>query len=178
MANTVWNLEYSVLSFLPPFTGKTTKVGRERTLKLPRGLSGVYLIKEDDKLVCVGMSGFCVWYTLYRHFNVWVDKRKGKKGGPNEYGISRVSYEPFLEAFNYEVAIFLTKDKQAALELEKHLILKYMPRDNRMKYDHFILSHDYKIIAKTDITEEFDEEQYYTKNLYGYNSTIGDEAPF
>ena len=104
--------------FLPPYKreGKTNFPETQRR-------SGVYIIKEDSRIVYVGMSGGNLYKTLYRHFETWdhpyqeVTTYAGKKN-------------------KYLVRIVLCTPGQAA-RLERYLIKKLNPRDNTVKYEHY-----------------------------------------
>jgi hypothetical protein len=94
----------------------------------------VYLIRENDVLVYVGYAGECLYRTLYRHFQSWTDKNyKGHKVAPPSY---RVSYRRLMDINTYTVRMVYCSKKQAS-RLEKVLILKYNPRDNRIKYEEY-----------------------------------------
>jgi excinuclease UvrABC nuclease subunit len=82
--------------------------------------SGVYVIKENDKIVYIGYSESNLYKTLYRHFQSW--------------------NHPFQEVItyagkrkNYSVRVVLCSPAKAA-RLERALIMKHQPRDNAMKY--------------------------------------------
>ncbi|MFA6918437.1 MAG: hypothetical protein WC285_06485 [Candidatus Gracilibacteria bacterium] len=109
--------------FLPPYKspGKTMFPEIQRR-------SGVYLIKENAKLVYVGMSGGNLYKTLYRHFEAW-----------NHPDQEVVSYQSRMKKNKYTVRCVLCKPGQAA-RLEKYLILKFKPRDNEIKYNNYQLS--------------------------------------
>lgn len=83
------------------------------------GKSGVYIIYKNDKPVYVGMSGYNIYKTMYRHFQEW--------GTSNQ---TRTTYQ-YLKGITCRV--ILCTPKQAE-HLEKMLILKYKPKDNPMKY--------------------------------------------
>ena len=107
-----------VFKYRPPYqkNGKTNfPETRERT--------GVYLIKEDGKLVYIGYSGNNLYRTMYRHFQAWDDKTK-------QY---RVSYAGRLGRHKYTVRVVYCTPLQA-VELEFALIIKHHPRDNENKY--------------------------------------------
>ena len=96
--------------------------------------SGVYLIKENDKLVYVGFSGSDLYRTLYRHFQVWTDKNyRGGKAAPPEH---RVTYVSKMKRNRYTVRVTLCTPAQAE-RLERMLIRKHNPRDNRAKYESY-----------------------------------------
>lgn len=81
--------------------------------------SGVYLIYKNGVLRYVGMSGYNVYKTMYRHFQSWKDETQ-----------VRTSYRN-LKGFSCRVVLC---SKSQAQKLEKMLILKYKPTDNPEKY--------------------------------------------
>lgn len=103
--------------YLPPYkaSGKTNFPETQKK-------SGAYLIKENGKIVYVGMSGVNLYKTLYRHFQIWNHRHQPV-----------VTYVHKLHRHKYTVRVILCTPKQAA-RLEKALILKYKPRDCREKY--------------------------------------------
>lgn len=100
--------------FLKPYQNKKT------TFRNTDKKSGVYLIKENDKLVYIGFSSVNLYRTLYRHFQTW--------NHPQQEVVSYSNRE------NYTVRVVLTTPKQAP-KLEEALILKHKPRDNRRKIE-------------------------------------------
>ena len=106
-----------VYKFLPPYNAE----GRTNFL-YTKNRAGIYLIKEDNKLVYVGYSGYNVYKTLYRHFQQW-----------NHHSQEVVSYKHRQRNHRYTVRVVLCTDRQAAA-LEKRLIQKYHPRDNSQQY--------------------------------------------
>jgi len=102
--------------FLPPYTdeGKTTFADA-------RGQSGVYLIKNSAKeIIYVGYSRNNLYRTLYRHFQTWNDREQ-----------PRITYS---KTGGYTVRVILTTPQQAE-RLEKYLVKRYQPRDNKTVYD-------------------------------------------
>jgi excinuclease UvrABC nuclease subunit len=82
--------------------------------------AGVYIIrsKKTKKPVYVGYSANNLKKTLYRHFQNWNDRQQDR----------------FIYDKNkYELKIYRTGTKTAA-RLEKYLIDKLKPRDNKLKY--------------------------------------------
>lgn len=120
--------------FQKPYTqaGKTT---------FPeRGKTGVYLIKEDGKLVYVGYSENDLYKTMYRHFQTWNHRQQPV-----------VSYAGKRK--EYTVRVVYTKTGAQAASLEKALIKKHEPRDCRNKYRQLELSgFDQKILNDYDTT--------------------------
>lgn len=124
-----------VFKFFSPY-----RAGGKTTFPDSRTRTGVYLIKENGKLVYVGYSGTDLYKTMYRHFQEWNDRTQQ----------IRITYYNKLKTNNYTVRIIYCTPKQAA-RLEGALILKHQPRDNTNTYlgfeldnaDHQILD-DYK----------------------------------
>lgn len=128
-------LEIENIEFAVAYNGKWCSLKNKYKKK------GVYLIKENGVLVYIGMSGSCVKKALYRHFQIWNDRRW--EYYPSEHQYERVVYD--RNEYKYEVAIIESED---AANLEKKLILKYNPRDNARKYYSYLLDKDgnlYKI---------------------------------
>lgn len=130
--------------FLPPYKspGKTNFPQTQKK-------SGVYIIKEDNKIVYVGMSGTNLYRTLYRHFEAWKHKYQ-----------EVTTYQSRLKLHKYTVRVIFCTSNQAA-RLERILIKKIKPRDNDVKYE------NYKI--------EFQDNKIY--NSYQDCMTL-DEVPF
>jgi len=105
-----------VFKFLPPYRDGRTSFPKTNKR------SGVYLIKENGKLVYVGMSKTNLYKTLYRHFETWSSKHQVV-----------TTYVNKLHRFNYTVRVIMTTPPQA-IRLERALIKKYNPRDNSEKY--------------------------------------------
>lgn len=107
-----------VFKFLPPYkpSGKTNfPEAQKRT--------GVYLIKKNNVIVYVGYSASNLYKTLYRHFQTWNDKQQP----------DRISYQEQLSRNKFTVRVVYCTPKRAAA-LEKALILKHNPKDNKLKY--------------------------------------------
>ena len=113
--------------FVAPYDSK----GKARIQSIKKR-SGIYIIKENNKIVYVGMSGYNLYKTMYRHFQSWED---------TQY---RVTYQDQIDTNKYTVRVVLCSPAKAE-KLEKGLILKYQPRDNAHKYEQ--LTKD----AKTDL---------------------------
>jgi len=104
------------------FTEPYIKPGRT-TFPETRDHAGVYIIKEDGKVVYVGFSGYSVYKTMYRHFQTW-----------NHRFQKVISYASRMKRHHYTVRPILCSGKQA-YALEKRLIKKYHPRDNEITYE-------------------------------------------
>jgi hypothetical protein len=98
-----------------PYNGKKTTLAKDLS-KTP----GVYLIKskQTGKIKYVGHSATNLKRTLYRHFQQWNDKAQ-----------DRYVYDKN----KYLIRVIKTTSKRAP-ELEKYLIDKYKPKDNKNKY--------------------------------------------
>ena len=103
--------------FVTPYRVSEGKI--RTTLRYFRLLKGVYMIKEGESIIYVGMSGHCVYKALYRHFERWNDPR-----------IERQVYLNDLD--KYQVAIIASDNFS---QLEKDLIRHLHPRDNREYYE-------------------------------------------
>ncbi|MDR1552567.1 MAG: GIY-YIG nuclease family protein [Prevotellaceae bacterium] len=106
-----------VYKFLPPYQKDGKATFRESLNR-----TGVYIIKENEKIVYIGYSGYNLYKTMYRHFQSWNHKFQDV-----------VSYKSTLNRKKYTVRIVYCTKKQAYV-LEKKLIQKYKPRDNELKY--------------------------------------------
>lgn len=91
----------------------------DERIRQAKGKAGVYIIKENNKIVYVGHSKTQLYKTITRHFHKW------------EHTSRQVSYDVF--SANYKVKIIFTP-KSEAKDLECKLILKHNPRDNQEKY--------------------------------------------
>lgn len=83
--------------------------------------SGIYLIKENGKVVYVGHSQNNLYKTLYRHFQHWYHKLQYV-----------VTYKGRMNQHRYTVAVEYLTSAQAVRK-EHELLLKYRPRDNKAK---------------------------------------------
>jgi excinuclease UvrABC nuclease subunit len=104
-----------VYRFRPPY-----KANGKTTYPDTRQKSGVYIIKENGRIVYVGRSAANLYKTLYRHFEHWSHRSQEV----TTYKGSRKSYT---------VRVILCTPRQAA-RLEMYLIKKIQPRDNEAKY--------------------------------------------
>jgi len=86
--------------------------------------SGVYIIKKNDKIIYIGYSNSDLYKTLYRHFQTWNDKQSPE----------RISYKNQLKNNEFMVRVVYCSPKRAEA-LEKALILKHRPKDNKLKYN-------------------------------------------
>lgn len=117
------------LGFEKPFKSNIQAgIYKKRTFAKQRGKYGVYLIKENGKIVYVGMSQSCVVEAMYRHFYHWNTTRNFQY---------RVTYFDRMSLHNYTVQIMFT-NKDEAPKLEQSLILLMQPRDNRERYEELI----------------------------------------
>ena len=102
-----------VQKFVPPYTD----AGKPR-LKNTWKKSGVYLIKENNKIVYIGHSGYNLYKTMYRHFQNWDSHQT--RATYKAKGNKRKKYLVQI--------IFCTPKQTDKIETEK--IKKYNPRDN------------------------------------------------
>lgn len=106
--------------FIPVYKELPTKSKNGKSnIAWSRGKKGVYIIKEDNKIVYVGYSVSNLYKTIIRHFQEWNDSSQE----------GRVSYRSRLNKHRYTVRIIIA-DQSRASKLEKGLIEKYQPRDN------------------------------------------------
>jgi len=92
--------------------------------------AGVYIIKYKGQVVYVGLSRSDVQNTLYRHFQIWNDRRTNwtKKMQPYE----RVTYAS-KNRENFLIKVIFCKSTIEAEILEQLLISKFKPKDNSLK---------------------------------------------
>jgi excinuclease UvrABC nuclease subunit len=104
--------------------------------------TGCYIIKENDKIVYIGMSKTNLYKTLYRHFQTWHHSQQ-----------EVITYVNKLKSNRYTVRVVYCTPLQAE-KLERALIIKYKPRDNWMKYDSYQLrTTDKNLVAQYEETE-------------------------
>ena len=127
--------------FIPPYKspGKTN-------FPKAQNHSGVYLIKENGKLVYVGYSAKNLYKTMYRHFQQWHHNYQ-----------EAITYVNKLNRHKYLVRVIYCTPQQAQ-RLERALIIKHKPRDNDMKYKQHILNFQdrktVEIYNETPVTTE------------------------
>lgn len=142
--------------FIKPYLEKTGKNGK-CTLKATG--KGVYIIKENNKVVYIGYSGYDVKQTLYRHFQKWNDKRH-----PETKRVQRIErvtyYNKNFDNDNYLIKVVFCKTAKEAEQLESALIKKFRPRDNSVKLDLMDLMDYSKTIEKYNEAEEIKKEDY------------------
>lgn len=92
-------------------------------LGFTKGKKGVYIIKELNQIVYVGYSEHDLYKTITRHFQKWNDEQQPE----------RISYSNQKEFIDFKIRVILCDDKRLA-DLEKGLIMKYAPRDNKLHY--------------------------------------------
>ena len=125
--------------FLPPYkkNGKTT-------FPELKGRHGVYLIKEDGKIVYIGHSCKHLYKVVYRHFQKWTEASLITGNW-----LYHTTYKRKMKRHHYTVRIVLTNTCAQAERLERALIIKYQPRDNRQKYDDYKLDLTDKKLVKS-----------------------------
>lgn len=85
-----------------------------------RGRKGVYIIKENNKIVYIGSSESDLYKTAIRHFQVWNDRNQ----------VQRVSYVTRLRRKKYTIRIVEVSPVSRIHLLEAKLIDRHNPRDN------------------------------------------------
>lgn len=121
-----------VMRYIPPYKANGKTQFRDSILDK----SGVYLIKEDDRLVYVGYSAKNLYKTLYRHFEQW-----------NHSQQKVTSYANRLRRKKYTVRVILCTPLQAE-RLERALVIRHKPRDNDQKYEQYRLELQDKTVVK------------------------------
>ncbi len=96
--------------------------------------AGVYIIREDQRVVYVGLSKQDVRKRMYRKFEV-----------TRNYRYDRVCYRDRITLHTYEVAIVIAPDQEERELIEAHLIALFNPRDNKQT----------EIIELLEVPEEF-----------------------
>lgn len=121
---------------------------------------GVYMIYRNERLVYIGYSGNNLYRTMYRHFQRWSCKKCNLKW-------IGISYYSQMSSHKFTVRVCLTNTATQAANLEKALILKYQPADNKDKLQNYAPTK-----AIDTIEQWFDEAPAKT------NTEIEDEVPF
>ena len=115
-----------VYKFAPPYRHDKARNSKRTTFPETRDHAGVYIIKEDGKIVYVGFSSYSVYKTMYRHFQEWNHRQQ-----------QVITYRSRMKRHTYTVRPILCTDRQA-YALEKRLIRKYHPRDNEITYEQML----------------------------------------
>lgn len=105
-------------TFLAPYTAERKK--NINSLFWNKKQIGVYFLKEGEQIIYVGYSGSQLCKTIYRHFQTWNDSQQ-----------ERFVYDPQ----KIKVRIIFLNDKKRAEVLEKYLVKKLKPRDNKQKFE-------------------------------------------
>lgn len=92
-----------------------------------RKKTGIYIIRENGKIVYIGYSGIDIYRTMYRHFQSW-----------NHRGQVVITYVDKLSSKKYTVQVTLCSPAKAE-KLERTLVIKHQPRDNENKYRQYKL---------------------------------------
>ena len=90
-----------------------------------KGKSGVYHIFDGNKRVYVGHSSYNLYKTILRHFQEWNDEAQP----------GRITYVNKRKS-RFSVKVWLTNSYDAPILEETH-ILKYRPRDNKLKIESY-----------------------------------------
>ena len=135
--------------FIDVFKTLKSKKGRKTNLSFAFGKSGVYIIKENNKIVYIGQSGSNLYRTILRHFQCWNDRTQ-----------ARVTYINKLSKNKYKVrVVFVPPNK--ALQLERDLIAKYKPRDNPDKIQQVLEFQEQRKNKTYKVTDDFLKERDY-----------------
>lgn len=86
---------------------------------------GIYEIFYKDDLVYIGFSGVDLYTTILRHFEKWYDSEQP----------DRIFYSRDIDNYFVRVTVYNKKTRNRIHDIEKGLILKYKPRDNKTLYD-------------------------------------------
>lgn len=139
--------------YIPVYTERPREGKRGKSnLGFAKDKSGVYLIKENGKIVYVGQSQNNLYRTITRHFQDWNDRRSP----------DRVTYRYKMDRNRYTVRIVFVSPSRA-LKLEEMLIKRHRPRDNAAKL------HEIESFTPTKGMENVLEE---------YEESYTDEVPF
>jgi hypothetical protein len=131
--------------FFPPYYKKNNSLKCSLDHSKVKDKTGVYLIKQDSKIVYVGYSIGSLYKTIYRHFQDWNDKAQDRK---------------VYDKTGVKIRVFFCTPKQAD-RLETYLIQKLKPRDNKQTYQTNIVeitnySDSFKYLTDADIlVDEF-----------------------
>jgi len=122
---------------------------------------GVYIIKRKGKVVYVGMARKDVRNTLYRHFQVWTDRRANwtKKNEPYE----RVTYNG-LNRDEFLVKVIFCKGPIECEIMEQLLIKRLRPKDNSLKIYLYTENEFKQVESKIDAAEGW--KSSYTENPF------------
>lgn len=77
--------------------------GKKTTFSGNKKSAGVYFIKENGVIVYIGFSGTCLYSTLYRHFQQWIDNRNKYQIINSSPPYPRVTYYHTLNERDYSV---------------------------------------------------------------------------
>ncbi len=103
---------------------------------------GVYIIKENGRIVYVGKSHSNIYKTAMRHFQQWNDPFQ-----------DRITYAEKINSNRYTIRIIEANKSRIDL-IESGLIEKYNPRDNKDKQLSFQDEYSEKIMDQLDQVEE------------------------
>jgi hypothetical protein len=133
-------------TFVPVYTGLR---GKRRICGIKRSpaveKAGCYIIKWDGVIVYIGFSSTNAHRVLYRHFQRWTDIRWIGYG--NYIRLNSYSAVTEEEWSMYEVSLVNCADGRIAQLMEKQLICGLNPRDNVLKYTHYILPEEEEAVA-------------------------------
>lgn len=120
------------LQFKKPYQeGKNSLGNRKSNITGCWDKFGLYFIKENGRLVYIGKSSHNLHKTMYRHFEKWECRDWWKE----QYTLRSLTSMYNLNDTEkvYTVSFLVTKPGDEK-ELEKILVVKHNPRDNKVKY--------------------------------------------
>lgn len=123
-----------------------------------KGKSGVYHIYEGNKRVYIGHSSYNLYKTILRHFQSWDD--------PAQPG--RITYANKRKS-RYTVKVWLTSAYDAPILEETH-ILKYRPRDNKMKVDTYSERQRKRVLKRFKKANPIQQQEVPEWDRYSYNA--------
>lgn len=146
---------YPIYKIAPSELGiSKTQIGRSRQnaifstyVRQTDGKTGVYLIRENRKLIYIGNSRTNIYKTMIRHFQQWNDSEQ-----------DRITYKEKSKSkeFYYDFTFLELSEHKTILRTEKSLIKKFLPRDNRINYSRmnnkFVDVEEHKKMTKLDKT--------------------------
>lgn len=109
--------------------------------------TGVYIIKEDGVIIYVGSSYRIkvngtyskpsLYKTIIRHFQSWKKSEIINPSTGRKIPYPRISYRSKVRKHTYSIRVIKCKSKSIAEKLEKALVIKHNPRDNKAKYESY-----------------------------------------
>lgn len=137
--------------FIPVFKQLPRDGGTKFNLGFTKGKSGVYIIKENGKIVYIGYSYSNLYKTITRHFQNW-----------NHRYQRVVTYANLVHSNRYTIRVVFTSPNKAK-KLEEALTTKYQPRDNdqivfpeEYEEEEEIIKEHKKVVKEYESTDKWD----------------------